>query len=313
MAAMDKEKNFVSVVAYVHEVESLPAFLLRIAPVMERSFEHYEVILVDDAAVGWDTEKVRKQAALLCDGTLQIIHMSYFHGVELSMDAGMELAIGDFVFEFDDIVLDYAPELVMQIYHRCLEGYDIVKAVPQNGGRYSSRWFYRLYNHFSRNEYPLQTERFRILSRRAINRIHAMNLTIPYRKALYANCGLPQDALPYESKGGPLTAMDTQARQLRWQTALDALILFTDAGWRIAFLLAAGMVGVSILMGLYALFMFFDQRAITGWTSMILFLSVGFAGLFAVAAILMKYLDVLLGLVFKRRSYMVEGIEKLTH
>ena len=309
---VDKEKNFVSIVAYVHEIGHLEEFLQMAAHIMESYFEHYEVILVDDAAVGWDTEKVRQQAGLLCDGTLQIVHMSYFHGVELSMDAGMELAIGDFVFEFDDIALDYASELVMQVYRRCLEGYDIVKAVPQDGSRCSSRWFYRLYNHFSRNEYPLQTERFRILSRRSINRIHAMNLTIPYRKALYANCGLPQDMLRYESRG-QLADMDTQERQSRWQTAIDALILFTDAGCRIAFLMTAGMVLISIMMGIYALFMFFDQRAITGWTSLILFLSLGFAGLFAVAAILMKYLDVLLGLVFKRRNYMVEGIEKLTH
>ena len=44
------------------------------------------------------------------------------------MNAGVDLAIGDFVFEFDTVCMDYKTELLMQVYRRSLEGFDIVSA-----------------------------------------------------------------------------------------------------------------------------------------------------------------------------------------
>ena len=40
-------------------------------------------------------------------------------------------------------------------------------------------------------------------------------------------------------------------------------------------------------------------------------LTVGFAGLFAVLTILVKYLSLLLDLTFKKQKYLVESIEKI--
>lgn len=44
----------------------------------------------------------------------------------------------------------------------------------------------------------MSTESFRVLSRRVINRIDSMNKTIPYRKVVYANCGLKTDNIKYQ-------------------------------------------------------------------------------------------------------------------
>lgn len=54
----------------------------------------------------------------------------------------------------------------------------------------TSRLFYAVYNLGSRNTHKLRQERFRIISRRAVNRVNQMNAYIPYRKAMYMNCGL---------------------------------------------------------------------------------------------------------------------------
>ena len=40
------------------------------------------------------------------DTTITILNMSFFHGVEAAMNAGVDLAIGDFVFEFDSCIAD---------------------------------------------------------------------------------------------------------------------------------------------------------------------------------------------------------------
>ena len=107
------------------------------------------------------------------------------------MNAGVDLSIGDFVLEFDSTVLDFAPEEIMKIYRKSLEGYDIVSASPEGRQRLTSRLFYMLFQRCSSSFYQhMGTESFRVLSRRVINRVSSMNQSVPYRKAVYASCGL---------------------------------------------------------------------------------------------------------------------------
>ena len=297
MTISDKEKNFVSVVVYVrNSASSVRAFLEKTVHTFAENFDKYEIILVDDASEDASAAIIKEAAADLQGGTVQIVHMSYCQGCELAMNAGLDLAIGDFVFEFDSTIMDYDQETVMAVYRHALEGYDIVSAASRAAGSCMSQFFYKVYNRFSHNANDLRTERFRVLSRRAINRVHSMSRTIPYRKALYANCGLPQDTVFYEPRGNQQVSA---ASEYRWQTAVDALVLFTDIGYKLALVLTLGMALFSLLVAGYAMFIFIERQPITGWTSMILLLSMGLAGLFAVAAIVIKYLDVLLGMVFK--------------
>ena len=59
---------------------------------------------------------------------VNVVHMSFFQGLESAMNAGRDIAIGDFVYEFDDIFVDYEPELIMEVYREMLCGNDIVAA-----------------------------------------------------------------------------------------------------------------------------------------------------------------------------------------
>ena len=185
----NKEKNFVSAVVYVHNSETrIMEFLKTIIEVLEENFEHSEIICVNDCSDDMSVEKIKSVSQLATSAGISILNMSYFHGVELAMNAGVDLSIGDFVFEFDNTYLDYDRAEIMKIYRHSLEGYDIVSAVPDHKEKISSRLFYKVFDHFANLSYQMRTESFRILSRRVINRISSMNKTVPYRKALYANC-----------------------------------------------------------------------------------------------------------------------------
>ena len=60
--------------------------------------------------------------------------------------------------------------------------------------------------------------------------------------------------------------------------------------------------------------MVFDRcgNPIEGWTTTILFMAFAFFGLFGILTIIVKYLSVIVNLVFKRQQYMVDRIEKIT-
>ena len=61
----------------------------------------------------------------------------------------------------------------------------------------------------------------------------------------------------------------------------------------------------------YTLIIFATGHPVAGWTTTMFVITVGFAGLFAVLTIVVKYLCLLLNLNFRQQKYLVESIEKL--
>lgn len=110
----DKEKNFVSAVIYVHNTESsIENFLKMIIDVMETNFENSEIICVNDSSDDKSLEKIRGISDKTMNASLSVLNMSYFHGLELAMNAGVDMAIGDYVFEFDNCDLDFDDSIIM--------------------------------------------------------------------------------------------------------------------------------------------------------------------------------------------------------
>ena len=311
----NKEKNFVSAVLYVHNAEnSIRQFLKTILSTLEECFEYSEVICVNDASSDASVEMIKEISKTAEGVSVSVLHMSYFHGVELAMNAGVDLSIGDFVFEFDSTEMDFDASQIMRVYKKALEGYDIVSATPEKKQKISSKIFYYVFNKYANYAHKSNTERFRVLSRRVINRVSSMNKSIPYRKAVYANCGLKATNLLYPVIAQTKNAVkgDRTEKKYRRNLAVDALILFTDVGYRFSIGMTLCMMLITIFMVCYSVMIYLTSNPVAGWTTTILFLSVVFFGLFGVLTIIIKYLQILIDLVFKRSRYSFEGVEKLT-
>ena len=65
-------------------------------------------------------------------------------------------------------------------------------------------------------------------------------------------------------------------------------------------------------MGIYIAFDIFNgTNTVEGWLSTMSFLAFGFFGVFALLTIILKYLSVLLNLIFRQQRYLVSDIEKV--
>lgn len=309
----NKEKNFVSAIIYVHNAaDRIENFLRTIIKVMENNFEHSEIICVNDCSDDDSVTIIKKISKEAVSTSVSLLNMSYFHGLEMAMNAGSDLSIGDFVFEFDNTILDFEEDTIMKIYNRSLQGYDIVSASANRKERFTSRLFYMAFDRFTDLSYKMSTESFRIMSRRVINRISSMNKTVPYRKAIYANCGLRTDNIKYDVLKIPHTKADNKEQHYRSSLAVDSLILFTEIGYRFSSAMTILMMLMSIFMVIYSGIVYATSHPVAGWTTTILFLSVAFLGLFGILTIIIKYLQLLVDLIFKRKHYNFESIEKLT-
>ena len=309
----NKEKNFASAVIYVHNAENrIENFLKTIIGIMEGKFEHSEIICVNDSSDDDSLALIKKTSGFASTTSISVVNMSYFHGLELSMNAGIDMSIGDFVFEFDNTYLDFDPSVVMDIYNRSLKGYDIVSASANRKEKFTSKMFYKVFDCYTDLAYKMSTESFRVLSRRVLNRIDSMNKTIPYRKAVYANCGLKTDNIKYQVVNQVPLSTDKKEKNFRSNLAVDSLILFTEMGYSFAKTMTILMMCMSVFMIVYSIVIYSTSNPVAGWTTTILFLSVAFFGLFGILTIVIKYLQLLVDLVFKRKQYSFESIEKLT-
>lgn len=305
----NKEMNFISAVVYCYnDSSSIGNFVEQLSKTLSDNFLKYEIIVVNDASTDDSVEIVKKIAAKNKGGIISILHMSHRQGLESSMNAGVDLSIGDFVYEFDTAVGDFDWSLLMELFHHSLKGYDIVSARPDRRKKISSKLFYTIFNHYANLQYELSTESFRILSRRAINRIHSISETIPFRKAAYANCGLSMSYIKYT----PVATLHKSKRNDdRINVAIDSMVLFTDVAYRMTLWLAIAMAIITAAFAVYALVYRILQNPVEGWATTIIFIAFGFFGLFIILAILIKYLQILVNLVFRKKTYLFESIEKL--
>ena len=106
--------------------------------------------------------------------------------------------------------------------------------------------------------------------------------------------------------------VDKREKGYRRGLAADSLLLFTDAGYRFSGIMTVLMMAVALFMGVYSIVIYCTGAPVEGWTTTILFLSAAFFGLFAILTIVIKYLQLLVELIHKRKTYSFESIEKLT-
>ena len=307
----NKEKNFVSAVVYCRNSKgTIGSFLTAVNNSLKENFEKYEIICVNDCSQDGTVAEINTFCEENTVKSLTVVNTSFYQGLENAMIAGLDIAIGDFVFEFDSTILDFEPQMIMDAYRKSQQGNDVVFAVPKQSQKASSRIFYSLFNRFSNSEHKITTVRFSVISRRGINRVKSMGVKTVYRKAVYASCGLPVAHMGYKPNSKGNTA--ESAAQTKRELALNSLILFTDIGYKISFALTVLMSVVLIVAGLYTVAVFFSANPVAGWTTTMLVMSFGFFGLFVILAFVLKYLSVILNLVFTHKQYVIESVQKIT-
>lgn len=306
------EKNFISVVVYVQNHEHyIEDFIQKVVSIMDNNFEKSEMIFVNDFGNDKTIDIIKETYKKYTDKACTVINLSYEHKVERAMIAGQGIAIGDFVYEFDTPIIDYDVDKIMELYRKCLTGYDIVSASPDTN-KFTSRIFYKVFKTYSKNNIALQSERFRILSRRGINRIKNVSQTIPYRKAVYFNCGLKASTITFKSNRDKIENIESNTILQNVDFAADNLLFFTNIGWKISAFMSVMMIAFSMLIGIYTFITWLvNDNVISGWTTIMMFLSLVFSVLFVLITIIIKYLSLILFINTSKQDYVFESVDKI--
>lgn len=312
MEINNKEKKLISAVIYLHNNEGkIVPFVQNVIRNIDPVFEKFEIIIVNDCS--YDDSLIRlKKDEFLSNYTVSIVNMSIHQGLEISMSAGIDISMGDFVYEFDDLDVDYDFSLIQTAYQKIISGFDIVSVSPNTANTFFSRLFYKVFNRYSKSRHKLRSDRFRILSRRAINRAYSISKTIPYRKALYANSGLNLEVIEYAPTVKISKTSNKEKSIFRNKMAISSLIIYTNLAFNISLSITLALFLFTVLTIFYVCAIYFSgTKPIEGWTTTMLVMSGSFSGIFFILAIIIKYLSLLIELVYSKKTYLVESVERL--
>ena len=84
-------------------------------------------------------------------------------------------------------------------------------------------------------------------------------------------------------------------------------------GYKAARVMTFTMAALILLVFVYAVIVFLVGHPVEGWTTTMLFMGLSFFGIFAIMAVILKYLSLITNLVFKKQEYVFESIEKLVN
>lgn len=183
----------------------------------------------------------------------------------------------------------------MQVYRKELEGFDITSAAPDLKGRWSSKLFYWLLKHENENVANMRTESFRLVSRRAINRVNAMNIDIPFRQIAYASSGLNITSISFVPHNTNYNLNIFYRKNL----AVNVILIFTSICDKI-------IVALSVFAAILGLIQMIKRKA--GGENKILL-----SGVFLMLGVIIKYLKVINNFIFKKQHYIVGGVEKINN
>jgi dolichol-phosphate mannosyltransferase len=249
-------------------------FLLyeRLCNVLSLSGESFELIFVNDGSR--DNSMVLIKTLSEQDSRVKFIDFSRNFGHQVAVSAGLDYTQGEAVVIIDADLQD-PPELILDMYHKMQEGYEVVyaKRKKREGESFLKLWtakmFYRLLAKITSISIPVDTGDFRIISRRVVDILRKMPERNKYLRGQISWVGFRQTYIEYNrSERAHGETGYTYRKMIRF--ALDGITSFSNFPLKVASIVGFIVSGIAFVVMIFALYAyFFTKTAVPGWASLI--------------------------------------------
>ena len=225
----------------------------------------YELVLVNDGSKDRTWEEI--QAAGKKDQHILGVHFSRNFGKESAVFAGMAQTTGDVVAVMD-CDLQHPPEVLLEMYHKWEEGYQVIEGIKKSRGKESflhkesAGFFYGIMSRITRIDMQ-NTSDFKMMDRQVVNTILSMPERNMFFRATTSWVGYRTTYVEFEVR-------EREAGESKWSTwslvkyAFTTIPLqFVTVGGGICFL-------CSLILMIYSLVQYFTGHAIEGYTTILL-------------------------------------------
>ena len=184
-----------------NEEENIEPLYSRLAAVLDAIDEECEIIFSVDPS----TDRTEKLVGALCerDSRVRMLRFSRCFGQPMAILAGMEASSGDAVVVIDCDMQD-PPELIPELVRVWREGFDVVYAQRRSRDgetlpkRIVAALGYRALSRIAEVEIPPNTGEFRLMSRRVVDYVCALQESHGFLRGLVGLVGFRQTGVLYD-------------------------------------------------------------------------------------------------------------------
>lgn len=238
-----------------------------------------EYIFINDGSKDESIMLIKALAAK--NDNIKYIDFSRNFGHQVAVTAGMDKSTGKAIVIIDADLQD-PPELIIDLYKKYKEGYEVVYAKRRSREgesfvkKLTAKTFYRILKKITTIDIPVDTGDFRIIDRKIVELLKQMPEQHKFLRGQISWVGFSQTFVEYDrqERHGGKTGY-TYKKMIRF--ALDGITSFSNFPLKFVTFIGFFVSGIAFLLMLYALYSRFILKQFTlGWTS--LMLSVLFIG-----------------------------------
>jgi glycosyltransferase involved in cell wall biosynthesis len=188
------------IIPVFNEEEVVKIFISTVEDILIARSISFEFIFVNDGSTD-NTYEVLKNLSIQ-NSKIKIINLSRNYGKEQALSAGLDFATGLAGVPIDCDLQD-PPELIIEMYDKWKEGFDVVlaKRIDRTSDglikRRTSAAFYNLINTVSDIDIPNNVGDFRLIDRRVIDALKTYPEKTRFMKGIFASVGFKQTTVEY--------------------------------------------------------------------------------------------------------------------
>jgi glycosyltransferase involved in cell wall biosynthesis len=297
-----------SVVAPMYNEEgNIEAFVAAVEKVVASIGVPFEIILVDDGSSDGTWAQIVAQSRL--HPALRGARLARNFGHQGALMAGLSEARGRAIVSMDGD-LQHPPELIPELFARWREGYKVVTTERADAEdtslfkRTTSRWFYGLFSRLTGVAMAPGNSDFRLMDVTAVRALCEMNDVDLFIRGSVTWLGFRSITLPYRAnKRFSGTTKYSLKKMLRF--ASGAILSFSLAPLKLGIWIGFLTSALAILELSYILIQYFRGQTITGWASMMGFMSLMFGILFVLLGVIGTYLGKIFELLKNRPRFLI--------
>ena len=275
---MEPEKKISVVVPCFNEEESLATFNQTLIQSLPGNYQ-YEIIYVNDGSNDHTLHIILDLAQ--SNNAIKYISFSRNFGHQNALKAGYDFASGDCAISLD-ADLQHPPSVIPELISKWEEGFEIVNTIRHDhksisyAKKISSDIFYWIMRKLSDVNIENGMADFRLIDKKVLKQLKLFHENFLFFRGMIPWMGFKQVIVPFtanERFAG--TTKYTFRKMLKFATT--GVMAFSVKPLRISVYLGSIIALIAFLYGLFAIYInVFTDRAITGWTSVII--SVLFVG-----------------------------------
>lgn len=258
------------IIPVLNEEQNVYELYNRLSTVLKAICSSYEILLIDDGSKDNTLFAIEKIAAE--DTAIKYISFSRNFGNQAALFAGLEKCSGRYIVLIDGDLQD-PPEIIVQLFNRLKEGYNVVyaKRSVRKGETFlkkiTAKFFYRILNKITSTNIPVDTGDFRIMDRQVANELLRMKEHNKFLRGQIAWLGFKESFISYnreERKTG--SSGFSYSKMFRF--AVDGVTGFSNLPLKFVSIMGIVVSFFAFLFIIYVLIAkFIWGHTITGWAS----------------------------------------------